>query len=417
MPLRCSDSINIEQSAPIEAQISIADHVSTSLRIIHPAACRTSPHIILKRFYQPGLVSFINFENPASPSKSLLITVKTAPPKRRDYPPSLSNMVPPQPIVDQASVMQSQATAPIKVDGTADVEQFFHLATSQNRSKIKSINLYLNADKYDDYQDDLLAMAFTQFHPDHKNINPHKIERMAITVHGMILFTRQTYVLTSPAASADVNARLRALLTNRTSRRDKEELPFGIIAHEKAIVPALLGLRGIKKVEINGNMDGELLDELLVNMTTRPGAVAPASPPRGGLDVPGAFFSGAYEDFLDRNPVGYGNPYAKNTFDKKSTLTSLRASTGSRRDRRSLSNSNNNSNVSDDTPVYRIDTLKRIAATPQDLDDFGPGKKVVRQMHLDYMNGEGRKSPPKERWVVPTGKGARCVMGWKAVSE
>lgn len=313
--------------------------------------------------------------------------------------------------------MQSQATAPIKIDGTKDVEQFFHLATSQNKSKVKSINLYLNADQYDDYQDDLLAMAITQFHPDHNNMNSHRIERMTITVHGSILFTRQTYILASPATSTDVNTRLKGLLTNRTSQHDKEELPFGIIAHEKAIVPALLGLRGIKKVEINGNMDGELLDELLVNMTTRPGAVAPAPPLRGGLDVPGVFFSGAYEDFLSKNPGGYANPYAKDIFDKKNTTISLRASTGNRRDYRSPTNSNDSSNVSDDASVYRIDTLKRIAATPQDMDDFGPGKKVVRQMHLDYMNGDGRKSPPKEHWVVPTGKGARCVMGWKAVSE
>ncbi|OCK82791.1 hypothetical protein K432DRAFT_423879 [Lepidopterella palustris CBS 459.81] len=321
-----------------------------------------------------------------------------------------------------------RASVPLKIKGVEDIKIFFHLATSNHLSKIQSLHLFLNANEYDDYTDDLLAIAFKKFHPDSRtNHNPHTMQNLTITVTGTTLFTRMNYVLTSPGASCDVDPRLRELLTGRATLLRKGELPFGIIAQEKAVVGALLGIRGVKEVVMDGVIDPDLAEELVGTMTVKAGGGVKRLRRREDLDVEGEFLSQAYYGVLARNGRD-GNPWAKELGGKESET---RAESPTKSRTRSLSQESASSVGSlsslssglredEDDGQYKVEMLKRIGAKPQDDDDFGPGPQCVTEQHRQYFNNRNEgdvedEGKPKVPWLVPTGKGARCVMGWRAV--
>ncbi|KAF2807858.1 uncharacterized protein BDZ99DRAFT_67390 [Mytilinidion resinicola] len=290
----------------------------------------------------------------------------------------------------------------VTIKSLEDVKAFFYLATQRRITDIRSIELTLNANEFCDYKDDLLAMAFKQFQPDY-NRNPHNITKIVIKVEGMILFTRQTYNTISPVASWYVDKRLEGLLSGRATVKEKEETPFSVISQEKAFVGALLGIRNVREVEITGKMEPDLREEIIGNTMTKIGQPVPIAPTRGRLAVNGTFWSMSYDRNRAKDKTYH--PYApKNESSSDDSSPAPRTS---------LRPGNVHSASS-----YRIETLKRIAAKPQDKDDYGPGRHGVTAKHYEYMdpveNPEGRTG---NDWIIPTGKGASCVMGWNAIGD
>jgi hypothetical protein len=152
-------------------------------------------------------------------------------------------------------------------------------------------------------------------------------------------------------------------------------------------------------------MESGLTEEILENLTMRVGAPVPTPPPRGPLGVNGIFWSSAYEGKRAHDntytPYTKKAPFSSNE-DPPAPTTRLR---------RRVS-------VKDAANPYRIETLKRVAAKPQDGDDYGPGRHGVTKRHYEYMD---QHNDPEGRlgkdWIIPSGKGARCTMGWNAVED
>ncbi|KAH7091105.1 hypothetical protein FB567DRAFT_424729, partial [Paraphoma chrysanthemicola] len=139
--------------------------------------------------------------------------------------------------------------------------------------QIRILEIHLDAGKVDDLYDFHLAVALTALHPRNDGETPHRLLAIKVVLKGTYLYTRYAYHLASPALSEDVNQRLTQLATGGLSEQDKLDLTYVISSGEKSVANALLGLRNIKHVLIEGlgNMEGEFAQVVKRTLTQPPG--------------------------------------------------------------------------------------------------------------------------------------------------
>jgi hypothetical protein len=148
------------------------------------------------------------------------------------------------------------------------------------------LEIQLEAGKSDELFDFHLALALHSLHPRNDGTNTHRLRAIKIMVKGTILYTRYSYHLASPAWSEYASERLNQLATGGLSEQDRSSLAYKITSTEKSVANALLGIRGLKYVLIEGagKMEGEFAQVLRDTLTQRPGT--PIARPAGDDPVP-----------------------------------------------------------------------------------------------------------------------------------
>ena len=142
----------------------------------------------------------------------------------------------------------------IILSNASDCEAFSSVANRPDHHlrDIRILDIHLDTGKPDDFVDYRLAVALTELHPYSDGINPHNIQILRLVVKGALLVTRYSYHLSSPALFDVVGKRLDKLITGNLTKKEKEQLPYMINSTEKGFSKALLGIRGVGKVLIEG---------------------------------------------------------------------------------------------------------------------------------------------------------------------
>ncbi|KAI4710488.1 hypothetical protein J4E89_004943 [Alternaria sp. Ai002NY15] len=122
---------------------------------------------------------------------------------------------------------------------------------------MKTLEVHLDTTKLFAYTEDRFAMVLNKLHPRGDNAtNPHDLQTLLLVVKGNILLTRYSYHLISPFSSALVNDKLKKLADGKLSDEEREKLPYKMNSTEKLLANALLGIRGVKQVHIEGRGKG-----------------------------------------------------------------------------------------------------------------------------------------------------------------
>jgi len=122
---------------------------------------------------------------------------------------------------------------------------------------MKTLEVHLDTTKLFAYTEDRFAMALNKLHPRADNAtNPHDLQTLLLVVKGNILLTRYSYHLISPHLSAFVNDKLKKLADGKLSDEERDKLPYKLNSTEKLLANALLGIRGVKQVHIEGRGKG-----------------------------------------------------------------------------------------------------------------------------------------------------------------
>ncbi|ORY13287.1 hypothetical protein BCR34DRAFT_273136 [Clohesyomyces aquaticus] len=155
-------------------------------------------------------------------------------------------------------------------------KELMQIALHGNITPIQHLEIHLNANALDSFADDILAIALNSFHPDEDGNNPHNLTSIKIAVKGQMLFTQHSYHLISPAVSPDLKSMTMVkLLTNQLSPDEKAKLGYLIRNSEKAVSKALLGIRGVKKVDTTGRMESNFAKLLKTTISSSVSAVLP----------------------------------------------------------------------------------------------------------------------------------------------
>jgi hypothetical protein len=143
-----------------------------------------------------------------------------------------------------------------------------------NLRDLQTLEVHLDAGKLNEYADSMLAVVFTALHPLPDGTNPHDLQTIQLVVNGKILFTRYSYHLVSPVLSDLVGDNLKKLVRGKLSEEEKKRLPYTINATEKTLADALLGIRGVKQVSIDGkgHMEADFAATIKATLTQEPGA-------------------------------------------------------------------------------------------------------------------------------------------------
>jgi hypothetical protein len=171
-----------------------------------------------------------------------------------------------------------------------------------NLRAVKVLEVHLDASKLDEFIEFRLATALTTLHPRVGGINPHNLQVIKLIVKGGLLFTRYSYHLSSPAMSHLVGDKLKRLAMGTLTVEEEAALPFQINSTEKGFSKALLGIRGVKTVLIQGRgmMEGNFVETIKATLVQSPGTDeievrnpgVPASTWR--LNSEGEFYSKGY---------------------------------------------------------------------------------------------------------------------------
>ncbi|KAI4931545.1 hypothetical protein J4E85_004138 [Alternaria conjuncta] len=122
---------------------------------------------------------------------------------------------------------------------------------------MKTLEVHLDTTKLFAHTEDRFAMALNKLHPRADNAtDPHDLETLRLVVKGNILLTRYSYHLISPFSSAFVNDKLKKLADGKLSDEEREKLPYKMNSTEKLLANALLGVRGVKQLHIEGRGKG-----------------------------------------------------------------------------------------------------------------------------------------------------------------
>jgi hypothetical protein len=145
-----------------------------------------------------------------------------------------------------------------------------------NRADLRSIKIlevHLDATKLDEFTELRHAPALAEFQPRHDGANPHDLQAICLVVKGNLLFMRYSYHLASPVMSHLVGERLKKLLTGTLTEKEEAGLPYKINSTEKGLSKALLSIRGIKKVIIEGRgtMEGDFAETVKATSIQPPG--------------------------------------------------------------------------------------------------------------------------------------------------
>jgi hypothetical protein len=165
-------------------------------------------------------------------------------------------------------------------------------------SHLHVLEIHLNGGNHSEYMDDYLAMALNAFHPRADGTNPHKLNTLKFVISGNVLFHRFNYALVSPAVSYEVRSKLHKLMTSGLSIEEMAGLSFKVNSTEKAIVKALLGIRGVKNVIIKyrgrAKMEPAFADTIERTLVLPPGTQSASSEVDSStptLDREGVFLS------------------------------------------------------------------------------------------------------------------------------
>ena len=126
---------------------------------------------------------------------------------------------------------------------------------NHNRTDLRTIQIleiHLDTTNLDEFTELRLALALAEFQPRHDGANPHDLQAIRLVVKSNLLFTRYCYHLASPVLSHLVGERLEKLLTGTLTEKEEAGLPYKINSTEKGLSKALLSIRGIKQVIIDG---------------------------------------------------------------------------------------------------------------------------------------------------------------------
>ncbi|KAF2203038.1 hypothetical protein GQ43DRAFT_439165 [Delitschia confertaspora ATCC 74209] len=187
----------------------------------------------------------------------------------------------------------------ILVVNSADINQFLTIVVQDGLAAIRSIELHLHPAQYNTFDDDMLAIALNAFHPINGK-SPHELEQIKIKIKGTYLYTRFKYNIISPAASEDVDGDLHRFFLDD---HDRSNLAFAVYSTEKAVVKALLGIRDVPNIVIEGRMDG-VLGNLLVKCLKRSATIPTVIPWVGtrDMDREGMFYSKAWSTQRQEGP-------------------------------------------------------------------------------------------------------------------
>jgi hypothetical protein len=117
---------------------------------------------------------------------------------------------------------------------------------------LKTLEVHLDASKLNAYTEHRFALALNKLHPHRDGTNSHDVQTTRIVVKGNLLFTRYNYHLVSPTLSNLVGDKFKKLSEGKLSEQEKKALPHKINSTERLLAAALLGIRGVKQVSIEG---------------------------------------------------------------------------------------------------------------------------------------------------------------------
>lgn len=185
--------------------------------------------------------------------------------------------------------------------GPSGIQNFYILTTDLNLEatkkrieQIQTIHLDINEEWHDEYNDDLLAMAFTELN---RYVRVSKtLKEIHIHVKGTFLFTKDAHVLTSPVAVTrteesepghrvhpPVNSVLHRFLDEFDPPTVLEKYSLiskGLltsITSPKAFLGPLLQLRDLDRVEITGPMEQGMQEEIIERVSRNGEAAAPSN--------------------------------------------------------------------------------------------------------------------------------------------
>lgn len=176
---------------------------------------------------------------------------------------------------------------------------------------VRSLYVTINAGNFSEFEDDMYASALAVFHGQSDEC-PHSLESLRIIVYPGVLLTRNSYFVISPAASWDLRKKEKSwcrLLRNELAPNDLAKLHCKILVHSKALITALLKIRGVKSVSVRGPVERSLRRQLKTVLTSPASADAtsfthcPGNEPDAGL-----IFTIQRETTL-----GDGRPFSKMT--------------------------------------------------------------------------------------------------------
>ncbi|KAF1945782.1 hypothetical protein EJ02DRAFT_473718 [Clathrospora elynae] len=207
---------------------------------------------------------------------------------------------------------------------------------------------------------------------------------------GNVLFTRYSYHLTSPARSHTVGGSLKKLLTGGFTNEEKTKIPCSINSTEKVLSRALLGIRGVKQVIIEGTgrMEGDFAETIKATLVQPPGTNIIES---NNPDLPSSTHQ--VNGFGKARSKVYGpralNPYPTRPKTFQSRPSNYETITAQRK--------------RDQSKRWDLKDMVQIMARKQDLEDRGLSKMT----------------PDPDRYynlclpLVLTGKGGTVELGWK----
>lgn len=237
----------------------------------------------------------------------------------------------------------------------------FVAANAGDLHGISSIRIAIQSDAFDEFQDDMYAAALRAFVPVERR---RGLRSLTLHVDGPIAFTRHDYVVSSPVASVVEQERrpaLRLFMDRNTHKQASElEYPLSVRLYEKAIVRALLDLRGVPSVSVTGSVHPELRSLLVARLASA------SSSSGSGSSTP---------DVQDTSSIS----------------------------------SDSSSDVDIDSMV-RIMAPQKPKATTSDTLSSSSSSSAASSFTYDDETGRVAHFPDPYR--APTSRGARIVLGW-----
>lgn len=168
-----------------------------------------------------------------------------------------------------------QQDSPVVLASEMDNNFFFFMShyPKTDMRAIRNLEVHIEATKMDEYADYRLALALNELHPRADGTNPHMIQTIKVVVNGNLLVTRYHYHITSPVAAEFVKKNLKRFLAGNLTMEKRKHFPYRISCTETIVAKALLGIRGIKHVEIVGEekMEVGFAEALKATLIRSPG--------------------------------------------------------------------------------------------------------------------------------------------------
>lgn len=159
--------------------------------------------------------------------------------------------------------------------GEKDCKVFVHMMSypGANLHAVRMLEIHFDATKLDEFAEYRFSLVLNGLQPLSNGTNPHNLKAIRLVIKGNVLFTRYSYHLASPALSKDVNGDLERLIRDVLSNSEKDQLDYKVISTERGIANALLGIRGVRQIVIEGKgtMEGSFAETIKATLNQSPG--------------------------------------------------------------------------------------------------------------------------------------------------